>query len=121
MHSCRLLLPPQPPPPLQPPPALSLLPLLVSAFRQRRRVLRPYCHSLFFQPLYLLFADGGDRPVYAMKWAATVGVVPLAAYPYTALTGDCQSAFSSRKVSFAGAQTVDLSKPDNILQVTSPA
>ena len=63
-----------------------------------------------------LCADGGDRPVYAMQWAASEGVVPLTAYPYTPRTGDCQGAFDSRKVSFAGAQAVDLSKPDNILQ-----
>ena len=61
-------------------------------------------------------AEGGDRPVYAMQWAAKEGVVPLAAYPYTPRTGDCHSAFDSRKVSFAGAQAVDLSKPDNIVQ-----
>ena len=61
-------------------------------------------------------ADGGDRPVYAMEWAAKEGVVPLTAYPYTPRTGDCQGAFDSRKVSFAGAQVVDLSKPDNIVQ-----
>ena len=42
--------------------------------------------------------------------------MPLATYPYTPRTGDCQSAFDSRKVSFAGAQVVDLSKPDAILQ-----
>ena len=52
-----------------------------------------------------------------MDWAAKEGVVPLTAYPYTPRTGDCQAAYDSRKVSFAGAQTVDLSKPDNILQV----
>ena len=40
----------------------------------------------------------------------------LATYPYTPRTGDCQGAFDSRKVSFAGAQVVDLSKPDAILQ-----
>ena len=42
--------------------------------------------------------------------------MPLTAYPYTPRTGDCQGAFDSRKVSFAGAQVVDLSKPDNIVQ-----
>ena len=52
-----------------------------------------------------------------MEWAAKEGVVPLTAYPYTPHTGDCQGAFDSRTVSFAGAQVVDLSKPDNILQV----
>lgn len=62
-------------------------------------------------------ADGGDRPVYAMDWAAREGVVRLTAYPYTPRTGDCQAAYDRREVSFAGAQTVDLSKPDNILQV----
>jgi hypothetical protein len=64
-------------------------------------------------------ADGGDRPVYALDWAAREGVVPLAAYPYTPRTGDCQSAFDSRRVSFAAAETVDLSNSDAILQVTA--
>ena len=52
-----------------------------------------------------------------MQWAASQGVVPLTTYPYTPRTGDCQGAFDSRKVVFAGAQVVDLSKPDAILQV----
>ena len=54
-----------------------------------------------------------------MDWAAKEGVVPLTAYPYTPRTGDCQGAFDGRKVSFAGAQVVDLSKPDNIVQVNT--
>ena len=66
-----------------------------------------------------LAAEGGDRPVYAMEWAAKEGVVPLATYPYTPRTGDCQAAFDSRKVAFAGAQVVDLSKPNDILQVSA--
>jgi hypothetical protein len=63
--------------------------------------------------------DGGDRPVYALDWAAKEGVVPLATYPYTPRTGDCQSAFDSRRVAFAAAETVDLSSPGTILQVTA--
>ena len=47
--------------------------------------------------------------------------MPLMAYPYTPRTGDCQGSFESRKVSFAGAQEVDLSKPDNIVQVNACA
>ena len=65
----------------------------------------------------LLAAEGGDRPVYAMQWAATEGVVPLDTYPYIARTDDCLGSFDGRTVEFAGAQVVDLSKPDNILQV----
>jgi hypothetical protein len=64
-------------------------------------------------------ADSGDRPVYALDWAAKDGVVPLATYPYTPRTGDCQSAFDSRRVAFAAAETVDLSSPGTILQVTA--
>ena len=52
-----------------------------------------------------------------MEWAAKEGVVPLTAYPYSPETGDCQAAFDSRTVLFAGTQVVDLSKPDAILQV----
>ena len=65
-----------------------------------------------------LVADGGDRPVYAMDWAAREGVVPLSVYPYTPRTGECDAAYDRRQVSFAGAQDVDLSKPDNILQAS---
>ena len=53
-----------------------------------------------------------------MDWAAREGVVPLSVYPYTPRTGDCEAAYDSRQVSFAGAQVVDLSKPDNIVQAS---
>jgi hypothetical protein len=66
-----------------------------------------------------LLAEGGDRPVYAMQWASKEGNVPLSTYPYTPRTGDCQAAFNSRKVLFAGAQVVDLSKADNLVQVNA--
>ena len=52
-----------------------------------------------------------------MEWAAREGIVLLESYPINPRTGVCQGAFDSRKVLYAGAQVVDLSKPDNILQV----
>ena len=54
-----------------------------------------------------------------MTWAASEGVVPLSAYPYSPRTGDCQPAFDSRKMVIAGSQAVDLSKADTILQVST--
>ena len=75
----------------------------------------------WWPPMGLPDAEGGDRPVYAMQWAAAEGVVPLDTYPYVAHTDDCQGSFESRAVTFAGAQAVDMSKADNILQVIGSA
>ena len=53
-----------------------------------------------------------------MQWAMQSGVVPLPKYPYTARTDDCQASFNTAKqLVFAGAEIVDLSKPDAIVTV----
>ena len=53
-----------------------------------------------------------------MQWAIKSGVVPLPKYPYTARTDDCQASFNTAKqLVFAGAEIVDLSKPDAIITV----
>lgn len=62
-----------------------------------------------------LLADGGDRPVFALQWAATAGVVPLSTYPYDPFTDDCSSAFDAPAVEFGGVVTVDLSTPNGLL------
>ena len=60
--------------------------------------------------------DGGDRPVYAMQWAATTGVTPLTQYPYTASTDDCASTFASQAVvEFNSVVVVNMSDPNGIL------
>ena len=53
-----------------------------------------------------------------MQWAIKSGVVPLPKYAYTARTDDCQASFNTAKqLVFAGAEIVDLSKPDAIITV----
>ena len=63
----------------------------------------------------VLLVDGGDRPVFAMKWAVTAGVVPLSAYPYDPFTDDCSSSFDAPAWEFGGVVTVDLSTPNGLL------
>ena len=61
-------------------------------------------------------ADGGDRPVYAMQWAATTGVTSLTQYPYTAETDNCASNFAKDAlVEFNSVVVVNISDPNGIL------
>ena len=63
-------------------------------------------------------AEGGDRPIYALTWAAAEGVVPLSLYPYQPSTDDCSSVWDSDKqVVYMGTESVDLSTPDGLVKV----
>ena len=66
--------------------------------------------------------EGGDRPIYAMQWAASSGVPTEKNYPYPSIpaTGICNPLVSKMKRAFTGgAVDVDLTSPQTLFKVRS--